>query len=171
MYSKFGKTVIRWIYIFIIYALLGFLTYLLLDSLLQNPGHSPTGYSSQLWWSYCRKIFFVTIGSSLILQLIWNVTAFFLRYANEGRSVNAFNLLFMLLHIGMCVGIVFLMLSNTRDGLNYVMGYFESSYLFSHFTPVLVTVPFVLCSRLLTPVNVAYRFPVLNKLRRKLPLL
>lgn len=165
-----GKALLRWGYTLLLYLLAAVPLFWLMDSGLAAAGVSPPDYTIASWMQNMRGLFINTLAGSLALTTLWNLLYSWklLGGHNPKGSINVMNLLFLLLHLGMSVGMLYVFTANPGVQ-NFLLGS-ELSYLALHFLPVLFIIPFFFATRLLGPESAAYRFRILNRLRPKLGL-
>lgn len=165
-----GKAMLRWIYTLILYALVAAPLFLLMDSGLSEAGISPPDYTVASWLLNMRGLFLNTLIGSLALVALWNLLFSWqlLGGRNPRASVNVLHFLFLLLHLFMSFGMLYVFTASPGV-LDFLLGS-DLSYLALHLLPGLFIIPFFFATRLFGPESAAYRFHVLNRLRPKLGL-
>ena len=169
-WKNLGKTILRWLYIVMVYAAFSAPFYFGMQSLLENNMlTSPLGYSYNVWMSNISLTFLITLGVSLILILLWNLLfcRFMLGGSDMEKGINILNYIFLIVHLLLSAAALYYLLGNQID---WVLTFLITSgkSMIALALPAALIFPFYFATRLLAPEVISYRFKHFKKLRPRI---
>jgi hypothetical protein len=170
---NFGKMLLRWFYILLLYILFAAGIYFVMKGILENDlMSSPFGYSLNSWLGNIYAMFFNTLAISFGLVILWNLLFYRHILGKRGlaQSVNVLNVLFILLHIALAAGSLLYLLNGQYTWAFALLDGSVNCFV-ALLLPLLLVIPFIFATRLLAPEVISFRFSVLKKVRGKIGLL
>ena len=176
-------SVIRWIWIAAIYAILGGIIFAVMGLWFEAIYITPPGYSTDAWQNNLSITFINTGLCTFGLLILWNVfySMPLLGGRYKGSGVYVLLIFWIFLHIVASLSMLLLtvlpiLVANRapfwlffRLLKEWAIAY-GGDFLFLHLMPSLLIVPYFFSLTLLGPECVAYKFGLLNKLRQHIGL-